>query len=230
MKQISKLPSFVLSAFWSGIAFPARRSFRSAVYAMLLAFSACHAAALDVVYVMRHAQKDETWKGKDEYKPLTEKGALCAELRADWLGEKGIVAVYAVEMVRTIATGMAVSFPSSEIKIVGNDEVRDPTFAEMLRSRHKSMPGKQTAVLVVGQSTDIRSLVSAFTDKTKCLDDPNMKLPKKLPSDQYGDLWVLELDILDLDEPGCRGIFREKPLPLNPNKSDKPKHSCGAPG
>jgi phosphohistidine phosphatase SixA len=189
-----------------------------AVLAVLLAFIVRNSAALDVVYVMRHAQKASGWSGDDKFLPLSEKGVRCATRRAQSLGGKGIVAVYANETVRTLATGMAVSIAHSNIEIIGDDKTREASIAEYLEARHPSQSGgAQTAVLVVGKSENVQDLILALRPDAKdCLKD--LKLSDPLPQAQYGDIWRIELRIdpakgkIDPTKDKCPGISHGDPL------------------
>jgi phosphohistidine phosphatase SixA len=161
---------------------------------------------------MRHAQKDENqqWDKVEEFRPLTYKGVRCAMGRANWLSGKGVVAVYANETVRTLATGMAISLVP-DVEIVGDDKTRQSTIGKHLREQHPSPEGGKTAILIVAQSNEIRKLLLAFrADAEKCLDDSRLNLHKF----QYGDLWIIDLKKLDNEGLDCEAFSREDPLKL----------------
>lgn len=192
----------------------------AAAFAAALAV-AVPASALDVVYVIRHAQKDLAWDGDGRLRPLSEKGARCAAARAETLPERAeIVAVYASETARTLSTGVAISSALDGVPIIGDDATAAPDadWAAALRERHRGdsgADGDKRAIVVVGHSNTVGELVLAFRpDAEECLS--LLRLARAgVPESRYGDLWVL-----DLDGRGCRGIAHEPPLRLGPGDGD----------
>jgi len=130
------------------------------LFASLFVFLSAPAAPLEVVYVVRHAQKVESWDADDRLWPLSLKGAECAEKLAGLLEGRGIAAVYATERARTLATGTVVSGKSPEVEIIGDDASGDPSDAwvDELRDRHRD----DEAILIVGHSNTDDDLVLAF--------------------------------------------------------------------
>lgn len=171
-----------------------------AAAAMLFA-SAAPAAALEVVYVVRHAQKQDPWNGDDRLRPLSPKGVICAGRLAEKLAGAGIAAVYSTETVRTLATGTAVSGAESEAGIFGDDASASPS-SEWVRSVLLAHRGHR-AILVVGHSNTVDDLVLSFRPDTRACQE-ELKLAD-IPDAQYGDVWRLDLTVKE----DCRGVTRE---------------------
>lgn len=171
-----------------------------AVAASLFAFASAPAASLDVVYVVRHAQKIDPWTREGRLRPLSEKGAACAERLAERLADEGIAAVYTTETARTLATGAAVSGADPRIKIYGDDTTSFTSdWVRRILRAHRN----DRAVLLVGHSNTVGVLVRAFRPDTKgCLADLRLE---EVPDTQYGDVWRLEL----AEKADCRGVTRE---------------------
>ncbi len=176
-----------------------------------LVFAAVPAAALDVVYVTRHAQKDlsPSWNPIGDLRPLSTKGAACAGGMSRLLEGRGVAAVYASETARTLSTGAALSTTHDGVEIVGDDATTEPTpeLARELRERHA---GDQ-AILIVGHSNTVTDLVLAFRpDVEACLERLRLKEPgatrNSISEKQYGDVWRVELGAGQTD---CEGVTRE---------------------
>ena len=170
-----------------------RSSIPAALFGAVLAFAAVPAAALDTVYVVRHAQKDPLpdWKPIDAFRPLSSKGARCAGLLSKVLKFRGIAAVYTSELTRTLATGLAVSTTRDDVEVIGDDRTLKPTpeLARELRERHS----EDQAILIVGHSNTVGDLVFAFRpDLEKCFGKRRLQRPA-IPDKQYGDVWRLNL-------------------------------------
>ena len=179
------------------------------VLASALAF-AVPALALDTVYVTRHAQKNPSirWSSTGAMRPLSPKGARCAGRLSQLLQNRGIAAVYASEVARTLATGAAVSTTRDGVKVVGDDATLKPTaeFVQELRERHRD----DQAILIVGHSNTVDDVVLAFRpDVRECLEKLRLTNPdtrtRGVPETQYGDVWRLKLDQTE-----CRGAVRER--------------------
>lgn len=194
------------------------RNLCSLLLASTLALAA-PAAALDVVYVVRHAQKNDSanWSPMDALRPLSLKGARCAGLLGRVLEHRGIGAVYASETARTLATGAAVSTTRDGVEVVGDDATLKPTaeFVAELRQRHAD----DTAILIVGHSNTVDDVVLAFRpDVEECLDRFRLAQPA-IPDTQYGDLWRLRLDV---EAAACRGVNRERIPPVGEDDCSTP--------
>ncbi len=175
-------------------------------------FLAVPAAALDVVYVVRHAQKNPSpqWSSIDALRPLNPKGAKCAAQLGKLLQNRGIAAVYASEVARTLATGLAVSTTRDGVEVIGDDATLEPTpeFIQELRERHAS----DQAILLVGHSNTVDDLALAFRpDLKECLGTFRLAAPDALtagiPETQYGDVWRLKVGA---EASECRGVNRER--------------------
>ncbi len=181
-----------------------------ALLASVVIFVAAPASALDAVYVVRHAQKNPAlhWSSADALRPLSPKGARCAGRLSRLLLNRGVAAVYASEVTRTLATGVAVSTTRDDVEIIGDDATLKPTaeFVQELRERHRD----DQAILIVGHSNTVDDVVLAFRpDLKECLGRLQLTNPitgtRGVPETQYGDVWRLNLEHTD-----CRGVQREK--------------------
>jgi phosphohistidine phosphatase SixA len=170
----------------------------------LFVFLSAPAAPLEVVYVVRHAQKVGDWDADSRLKPLSPKGARCAEKLAGLLEDREIAAVYSTEFARTLATGAAVSGAFPDAEVIGDDATVMPSreWADELRERHRD----DEAILLVGHSNTVDDLVLAFRpDAGSCFEQLRLKTPK-IPETQYGDVWRLELG----EQEGCGGVTVEE--------------------
>ncbi len=184
---------------------PRIRSFVPLAVLFTLA-AAAPAAALDLVYVVRHAQKNpsDRWSATGVQRPLTQKGAICAGMIGRTLENRGIVAVYTSETVRTFATGLAVSKKRRDIEIFVDDATLRPTpeVVEELRQKHAG----DKAILIVGHSNTVDDVVLAFRpDAKQCLKRYRLAKPG-IPETQYGDIWRLDLNAEPVN---CRGFNRQ---------------------
>ncbi len=159
----------------------------------LFFFAAVPAAALEAVYVVRHAQKNpsDQWRSLDAFRPLSSKGARCAGRLGKVLEKQQIAAVYASEVTRTLATGAAVTTTRPGVEVIGDDRTLKPNseFVRELRDRHAD----DHAILVVGHSNTVADLMIAFRPDVKfCLE--KYKLSRSGVSEsQYGDIWRLQV-------------------------------------
>lgn len=167
---------------------------RFALVCLVSAASALPAAGLEVVYVARHAQKsqDTVWDGTHgKLRPLTEKGARCAAALAAEVAPAGVVAAYASETVRTLATALAVS-SAGDAKAIGDDDsvLDPPAFAADVRRRH----GEERAVVAIGHSNTVGRLVAAFAPGAEaCYEALGVRTDGTVDETRYGDLWRVEL-------------------------------------
>ncbi len=176
-----------------------------------LACLAAPAAALDVVYVVRHTQKNPAlhWGKLDALRPLSKKGAICAARLGKLLRNRGIAAVYTSEVTRTLATGAAVSTTRDGVEVVGDDATLKPSaeYVRELRRRH----AEDQAILLVGHSNTVDDLVLAFRpDMKECLDRFRLAEPGTratgIAETEYGNVWRLKVGA---GESECRGVNRE---------------------
>ncbi len=196
------------------------RTRRHALLATCLAFFALSASALDVVYVVRHAQKNPSlpWSSMGVFRPLSPKGARCAAQLGKMMDNRGIAAVYSSETTRTLATGAAVSSTRDGVQVIGDDRSLKPTpqWVEELRAKHA---GDQ-AILIVGHSNTVDDLALAFRpDLEECLEraylSDSTSASAGIPETRYGDVWRLKLDE---GLAACAGVSRER-IP-NTDKQD----------
>lgn len=182
------------------------------LFVSILIVVALPVSALDVVYVVRHAQKNQSpvWSDIGNLRPLSPKGARCAARLSKIMENRGIAAVYASETTRTTATGVAVSTTRDGVEVIGDDTTLKPTaeFVEQLKERHLD----DKAILLVGHSNTVDDLVVAFRpDVEQCLEKFRLAergAPMKgVPETQYGDIWRLKIGA---DQTECRGVNREK--------------------
>jgi broad specificity phosphatase PhoE len=81
-------------------------SLRLIIPVLFLALAA-PVAALDTLYLVRHAEKAEPWPADlDAFRPLAPAGEARAEARAIRLKDAGIAAAYTSRTTRTMATAM----------------------------------------------------------------------------------------------------------------------------
>ncbi len=167
--------------------------FRWAIAALIAAaaFFPAAAQAADTVYVMRHLQKAA---GDDP--PLTEEGAILAEMVAAMLGGEdfGIKAVFATRTRRAQQTGAPLA------KFAGVPVTPyDPRDVPALVAAVKAVPGN---VLIVGHSNTVPDLVAAFGG-TK---------PPPLSESDYGTIYQVTL---------ATGGVREFFVPIPPRPLSK---------
>ena len=176
-----------------------------------IALAAVPAAALDVVYVTRHAQKSaaEEWRPIGDLRPLSLKGAACAGRLSQLMEGRGVAKVYATETARTLATGLAVSGSLDGVGIAGDNAMArlTPDQAHSLSERH----AEDQAILIVGHSNTVTELVLAFRpDAEACLERLRLTEPgaarHSISEKQYGDVWRLELAT---GHAACAGITHE---------------------
>jgi phosphohistidine phosphatase SixA len=167
---------------------------------VLVSSAAVPASGLEVVYVVRHAQKsaDAFWSEHGPLRPLSEKGVLCAERLAAKLADEDVAAVYSSETTRTVSTGLAISGALPATATATDATVRDlASFARDARSRH----AEDHAILVVGHSNTVGRVVVAFAPEVvACFGVLGLREDGSLSEKQYGDVWRIHLD-----RPACDG-------------------------
>jgi hypothetical protein len=111
---------------WAYLRVQTYRCFLSCL-AILLACLAAPAAALDTVYLVRHAEK-APWpsdRDLDAFQPLSPEGSTRAEALASRLKDAGISIVYTSRTTRTIATGAPLA-QGANVPIVADDATAKP--------------------------------------------------------------------------------------------------------
>jgi broad specificity phosphatase PhoE len=170
-------------------------------------------AALDAVYLVRHAEKAEGWpeadKALDPFWPLSPAGVARARGLAARLAPAGVAAVYASRTVRAFATGLPLAEAAGAPLVVDPASTVKPemdAFLARLRERHPA----DRAVLVVGHSNTVPELLARLGAAPDCFARLGIKATEKggLEIAGYDGLWKVELA-----KPGCAGMTREPPVP-----------------
>lgn len=173
---------------------------------LLLLVFAFPAAALDTLYLVRHAEK-ASWpsdRDLDAFQPLSPAGIERAEALAAHLKSAGIAAVYTSRTTRTIETGAPLAQAAS-LPIAADDATTRPdemaAFLARLREKHAG----DKAVLIVGHSNTIPELLRTLGAAPGCYVRLNITgEPGKLLIEGYEGLWKV-----DLKKQGCEAIERE---------------------
>lgn len=175
---------------------------------LLLAILLCApAAALDAVYLVRHAEKSEGWpqdRDLDAFWPLSPAGQVRAEFLASRLENAGIAAVYTSRTTRTLSTGLPLA-NRTRVSIAADDGSILPekmnAFLAEVRGKH---PGDK-AVLIVGHSNTIPLLLLRLGATPDCFE--RLGIVQKGPTfliEGYDGLWKA-----DLGKQGCEALSRE---------------------
>lgn len=172
-----------------------------------LLLSAIPAAALDVLYLVRHAEKVDDWPATrelDAYRPLSPAGVSRAESLAVRLKGEGIAAIYSSRTTRSLATAEPLVKATGK-PIVGDDATTRPeemaAFLSSLREKHAG----DRAVLIVGHSNTIPELLVKLGAKPECFQRLGITgQPGSLLTEGYDGLWRV-----DLKKQGCEAIERD---------------------
>jgi broad specificity phosphatase PhoE len=174
---------------------------------LLLLLLPVPAAALDALYLVRHAEKVDDWPAApelDAFRPLSPAGVTRAEALAIRLRNEGIAAAYTSRTTRCIATAEPLA-KAARIPIVAEDASTHPSemadFLAGLRQKHAG----DRAVLIVGHSNTIPELLLRLGAKPECLARLGITgQPGSLLIEGYDGLWRV-----DLKKQGCEAIARE---------------------
>jgi broad specificity phosphatase PhoE len=174
--------------------------------ALLAALLTAPAAALDTVYLVRHAEKAASWptdRDLDAFQPLSPAGAARAEALAARLKPAGIVHVYTSRTTRTLQTGVPLAL-GTNVPITAEDASTKPdemaAFLTRLREKHAA----DKAILIVGHSNTIPELLIRLGAKTECFQRLGITgQPGSLLIEGYEGVWTV-----DLKKPGCEGMGR----------------------
>ncbi len=177
-----------------------------------LAAAAPPAAALDAIYLVRHAEKAEGWpegdRALDPFWPLSPAGIARARSLAGRLAGAGIAAVYTSRTVRAFATGLPLAEAAGVPLVVDPASAAKPdmtAFLAGLRERHAA----DRAVVVVGHSNTIPELLARLGATPGCHDRLGITAGASgLEITGYDGLWRVELG-----KDGCEGIWREGSRP-----------------
>jgi broad specificity phosphatase PhoE len=170
-------------------------------------------AALDAVYLVRHAEKAEGWpegdKALDPFWPLSPAGIARARALGPRFAGAGLAAVYASRTVRSFATALPVAEAAGAPLVIDPASTVKPemdAFLARLRERHAA----DRAVLVVGHSNTIPDLLRRLGATQDCFARLGIEASEKagLEIEGYDGLWKVELG-----KPGCAGMTREASPP-----------------
>jgi phosphohistidine phosphatase SixA len=172
-----------------------------------LAFLSPPVAALDTVYLVRHAEKADGWPADRELDalwPLSDAGEARAETLATRLKDAGIAAIYTSRTTRTLQTGLPL-LRAAGLSAVADDATIKPDqmagFLARLREKHAA----DRAVLIIGHSNTLPELLMKLGATPDCFARLGITgEPGKLLADGYGGLFRV-----DLKKQGCEAIVRE---------------------
>jgi phosphohistidine phosphatase SixA len=178
---------------------------RSAIPVLLLLTLAAPAAALDTLYIVRHAEKADPWPADlDAFRPLAPAGEARAETLANRLKDAGIAAVYTSRTTRTMATAMPL-VNRAHIPLVANDASTHPNemaaFLAGLREKHAHV----RAALIVGHANTIPDLLMRLGATPDCYARLGIaKVANGFEVEGYEGIWKV-----DLKQKGCTAITRQ---------------------
>lgn len=174
---------------------------------VLLLLLAAPAAGLDTIWLVRHAEKADSWpadRDLDALQPLSREGTARAEALVDRLKDAGIVAIYTSRTTRTLATALPLA-ARNKMALTADDATTRPSeippFLARLRERHTG----DRAVLLVGHSNTVPHLLVALGATPECYEKLGIKeTPDGLLIEGYEGVWRVELT-----KKGCEGMVRE---------------------
>lgn len=174
---------------------------------LLLALLAAPAAALDAIYLVRHAEKADGWpadRDLDAFWPLSQPGVARAQALATRLKDAGIAAIYSSRTTRSLHTGLPLA-RAAGIPLVADDATIKPdrmaAFLSTLRAKH----AQDRAVLIVGHSNTIPELLIQLGAKPDCFARLGITgQPGNLLTEGYDGLWKV-----DVKGEGCEAISRQ---------------------
>jgi phosphohistidine phosphatase SixA len=178
---------------------------------LLLLLLALPAAALEDVYLVRHAEKLDVWppdRDLDAFQPLSPKGEARAEALAARLKSAGIAAIYTSRTTRTLETGAPLAHAAGVPLVADDASIRpDQMSAFLTRLRQKHAAAR--AVLIVGHANTIPELLVRLGAKPDCFQRLGITgKPGSMMLDGYEGIWKVELK-----KQGCEAIARD-PLVL----------------
>ena len=100
-----------------------------ALPALLLLLLAAPAAGLDTIWLVRHAEKADSWpadRDLDALQPLSREGTARAESLADRLKDAGISAIYTSRTTRTLSTALPLA-ARNRIPMIADDATTRPS-------------------------------------------------------------------------------------------------------
>ena len=174
---------------------------------LALSLAASPVAALDVIFLVRHAEKVDDWpaaRDLDAFRPLTAAGVARAEALAARLKGEGIGAIYSSRTTRSLATGEPLAKATAK-PLTADDASTKPAemdgFLTALREKHPA----DHAVLIVGHSNTVPELLVRLGAKPECFQRLGITgQAGSLMTESYDGLWRV-----DLKKQGCEAIARE---------------------
>jgi len=172
---------------------------------ILLVLVTLPAAALDDIYLVRHAEKVAFWPAEfDAFQPLSPAGIARADALANRFKTAGIAAAYTSRTTRALATAMPL-VEATHIPITTDDATTKPdqmtAFLTHLREKHE----KDRAVLIVGHSNTVPELLVHLGAKPDCFQRLGITgKPGSLMIEGFEGIWKV-----DLKKQGCEAISRE---------------------
>lgn len=178
---------------------------RFAVPLLLSLALALPAAALDTLYIVRHAEKADPWPADlDAFRPLAPAGEARAETLAVRLNDAGIAAAYTSRTTRTMETAIPL-VNRLHIPLVVDDATTHPNemaaFLAHLREKH----AHDHAALIVGHANTVPELLVRLGATPDCF--ARLGIVKKadgLEIEGYEGFWRV-----DLSQQGCAAVVRE---------------------
>jgi broad specificity phosphatase PhoE len=174
--------------------------------ALACILSALPAAALDVLYLVRHAEKVDDWPAApelDALRPLSPAGVERAKALAVRLEGEGIVAAYTSRTTRSIATAEPLVKAVHQPLIVEEASRDRESMADFLAGLMQKHPGDR-AVLVVAHSDTLPLLLGRLGARPECFSRLGISGQQgSLLTEGYNGLWRV-----DLKKQGCEAIER----------------------
>lgn len=174
---------------------------------LLLALFAVPAAALDTLYLVRHAEKAEGWptdRDLDALQPLSPAGLARAEALAARLQNAGITAIYTSRTTRSLETGMPLA-KATGAPLVVDDATTKPDQMAAFFDRLRQERAADKTVLLVAHSNTIPQLLLQLGAKPDCFAKLGITGPlENLLIEGYEGLWKV-----DLKKEGCEAITRK---------------------
>ncbi|MFL6263525.1 MAG: phosphoglycerate mutase family protein [Thermoanaerobaculia bacterium] len=172
---------------------------------LLLVFLTVPAAALDDIYLVRHAEKVAFWPSEfDAFQPLSAAGVSRSDALASRFKTTGIAAVYTSRTTRALATAMPL-VEATHIPITADDATTRPDQMDGFLTRLREKHAADRAVLIVGHSNTIPELLVRLGAKADCFQKLGItRQPGSLLIEGYEGVWKV-----DLKKQGCEAITRE---------------------
>jgi broad specificity phosphatase PhoE len=175
--------------------------------ALALSLVASPVAALDVIFLVRHAEKVDDWpaaRDLDAFRPLTPAGAARAEALAGRLKGEGVGAIYSSRTTRSLATGEPLAKVTGKPLMVDDASTKPAEMDGFLTALREKHPADH-AVLIVGHSNTLPELLVRLGAKPDCFQRLGITgQAGSLMTESYDGVWRV-----DLKKQGCEAIERE---------------------